>query len=219
MKLDNVIVALDCDNVIDAKAIVSACSPTITFYKVGLQLFCATQFEVIDWLIAHDYKVMLDLKLQDIPRTIGLAIKELAKRDIKFCTIYTDDEDTIKEAHDNSGDMDIACVTELTSKPVDSLTTITVLSIAMKANAACAAAVVCSGNEVHSVKNMEPSLITIVPGISFSSEVESQSRIVTPGDAVVNGADYLVIGRLITDSDNIADMLVRINRSIEIQKN
>ncbi|MCK5070575.1 MAG: orotidine 5'-phosphate decarboxylase, partial [Desulfocapsa sp.] len=81
---DRIIVALDVDNPELAKEMVKRCESHTRYFKVGLQLFMASYFEVVDWIIARGHKVMLDLKFFDIPETVQLAVAQLNNRGVTF---------------------------------------------------------------------------------------------------------------------------------------
>ena len=81
---DRIIVALDVTSLDFAKDMVKRCESHVGYYKVGLQLFMASYFEVVDWIIARGHKVMLDLKFFDIPETVKLAVQQVNSRGVSL---------------------------------------------------------------------------------------------------------------------------------------
>ncbi|MBW2522255.1 MAG: orotidine 5'-phosphate decarboxylase, partial [Deltaproteobacteria bacterium] len=77
---ERIIVALDVESASEARELVKKTESHISFYKVGLQLFMASWFEIVDWLRLRGHKVMVDLKFFDIPETVKLAVRQLNNR-------------------------------------------------------------------------------------------------------------------------------------------
>ena len=111
---DRIILALDVESREQAKELVRKTESHIHFYKIGLQLFMASWFEIVDWLAARGHKVMLDLKFFDIPETVKLAVAQLNNRGITFATIHGNDP-IIRAAVEARGDLALLAVTVLTS--------------------------------------------------------------------------------------------------------
>ena len=85
---ERIIFALDLADPREALALVDRLAGQIRFFKVGLQLFFAGGWPVVDYIVAKDCKVMLDLKLYDIPATVRLAVRQFADRGISFTTVH-----------------------------------------------------------------------------------------------------------------------------------
>ena len=153
-------------------------------------------------------KVFADLKLFDIPATVAAAVRQLAKHEVDFCTVHGNDS-MLKAAADAKGNMQILAVTALTSLDQGDLDDLgfqcdartLVLSRARRALALGCDGVVSSGLEVSALReHADPRLITVCPGIRpiFNDEVQDnndQQRVMTPQQAIRDGADYLVVGR------------------------
>ena len=111
---DRIILALDVESAEQAKELVRKTESHIGFYKVGLQLFMASWFNIVDWLSARGHKVMVDLKFFDIPETVKLAVAQLNSHQVTFATIHGNDP-IIKAAVEAKGDLALLAVTVLTS--------------------------------------------------------------------------------------------------------
>ena len=88
---ERIIFALDVDSPKKAEEWVDRLGKHITFYKVGLQLFLAGYFDVVDMITRRGHKVMVDLKLFDVPETVKLAIRQLQNRNVTFVTVHGND--------------------------------------------------------------------------------------------------------------------------------
>jgi len=208
---EKIIIALDVERAEQAKEIVRKCESHVGFYKVGLQLFMASWFEIVDWIAARGHKVMLDLKFFDIPETVKLAVEQVNNRGVALATIHGNDS-IIRAAVAARGDMKLLAVTVLTSfgeedmremgmtRSVEEL----VFFRARRAMELGCDGVVSSGLEAAKMRNeLGKKLLIVTPGIRLAPESGSgddQKRIVTAGVAVKNGASYLVVGRPITKS-------------------
>ena len=111
---ERIILALDVEDPETAKEWVLSTESRIHFFKVGLQLFMASWFEIVDWLIDRGHKVMVDLKFFDIPETVRLALAQLKNRGVTFATVHGNDP-ILRAAVQEKGDLKILAVTVLTS--------------------------------------------------------------------------------------------------------
>ena len=204
---ERIILALDVENADQAKELVKKTESHINFYKVGLQLFMASWFEIVDWLSARGHKVMVDLKFFDIPETVKLAVAQLNNRGVTFATIHGNDP-IIRAAVEAKGDLALLAVTVLTSfgqedmeamgmtKSIEDL----VYFRAKRALELGCDGVVSSGMEAKRLRDKLDSKLLIVtpgirPGINLYNEQDDQQRIVTARQAIIDGVDYLVVGR------------------------
>ncbi len=208
------IVALDFDNPKDALNMASTLKGTVEWVKVGLELFITEGPSIIEKLKAMDYKVFVDLKLHDIPNTVKGATLALASHKADMLTLHiSGTENMVKEAvsaMQNSNHKALLFgVTVLTSISEGeyigydgNLKDLTNL-LAKKASMWGLDGIVCSGHEVEGIKKDNPNLLGLCPGIRLSTgEVNDQKRVMTPMQAVQNGADFLVVGRPITQAEN-----------------
>ena len=227
---DRIIVALDVDNPELAKEMVRRCESHTRYFKVGLQLFMASYFEVVDWIIDRGHKVMLDLKFFDIPETVKLAVAQLNDRGVSLATIHGNDA-IIKAAMEARGDLQLLAVTVLTSFGEEDLRAMgmtqsvedLVLFRARRALELGCAGVVSSGLEAERLrKDLGDKLLIVTPGIRPGANVsdgsDDQKRIITAGRAIATGADHVVVGRPITKADDpvkvIEEMQIDIEASI-----
>jgi orotidine-5'-phosphate decarboxylase len=204
-----IIVALDVDNVEEARRIVKAIGPRQSFYKVGLELYTVAGKDFVRELVAEGKQVFLDLKFYDIPETVKRATAQVAKVGPRFLTVHAVGQ-VMRAAHEGSAGSGLALlgVTVLTSMgpedlkeqgyscPVSDL----VQQRARNASAAGMAGVVCSPLEAAGVRKLVgPQAIIVTPGVrSAGKDKADQQRVATPGEAVRNGANYVVMGRQIT---------------------
>ena len=201
---DRLIFALDVPDLEDARNLISTLGDSVQFYKLGLEVFLSGHyFELMSQLKGEGKKIFADLKLFDIPATVAGAVRQLARHDIDFCTVHGNDG-MLKAAAEAKGDMKILAVTALTSLDQGDLDDLgfkcdaktLVLSRAKRALEAGCDGVVSSGLEVPALRRqVDHSLITVCPGIRPISNDDDQQRVVTASQAILNGADFLVVGR------------------------
>lgn len=207
---DRIIVALDVDTADAAQEMVKKCESHVGFYKIGLQLFMASWFEMVDWLVDRGHKVMLDLKFFDISETVKLAVEQVNRRGVTFATIHGNDP-IIRAAVEARGDMQLLAVTVLTSFGEEDMRAMGMTQsiedlVAFRAKRALdlgCDGVVSSGLEAGKIRReLGEKLLIVTPGIRPGANVsdggDDQKRIVTAGRAIVNGANYVVVGRPIT---------------------
>lgn len=219
-----IIVAIDENNLEKASAIINNLDPKKCMVKIGSVAFNSIGHEIIYYAARRGFEIFLDLKLHDIPNTVKKSINGLAALPIQMLTIHTSGgEDMIKAAMEevSSTDIKIFGVTALTSlndidtrnifKRTTSEQVNAMLDIAVKAQVD---GVVCSPHELELVKKRE-SLLSITPGIRLKNVNDDQKRTMTPKEAINLGADYIVIGRPITESNNINESLNKIYESIQ----
>jgi orotidine-5'-phosphate decarboxylase len=207
---ERIIVALDVSSPEQAKEIVRKCESHVSFYKVGLQLFMASWFDTVDWIVDRGHKVMLDLKFFDIPETVKLAVEQVNSRGVSFATIHGNDA-IIRAAVAARGDMQLLAVTVLTSFGEEDMRAMgmtqsvadLVYFRAKRALELGCDGVVSSGLEAERMRqNLGNKLLIVTPGIrpgaNVRDESDDQQRIVTAGMAIRNGANHVVVGRPIT---------------------
>lgn len=207
---DRLIFALDVPTAEEARRLVTTLKEAVRFYKVGLELFLASGFALVDWLLEQDKQIFLDLKLYDIPETVARAVRQLRSRPITFTTVHYDRR-VLEAACREKGDLQILAVTVLTSLDQEGLRdhgiSMNVHDLVL-ARARAALEIGCSGvissaQEARSLKESLGEDLTIVtPGIRpmESRPADDQKRVMTVEDAIRSGADYLVIGRPIRDA-------------------
>lgn len=204
-----IIVALDVETAAEARAIVSSLGDSASFYKVGLELYASAGMDFVRELKSLGHRVFLDLKLYDIPETVGRAVVQIARTGVDFLTIHGMRQ-VMRAAVAGRADSDLKllAVTVLTSVDdadlaSDGYSKTTSELVAWRAENAKQDGVdglICSPLDVRAVRAATgPKMILVTPGVrSAGASAADQKRIATPAEAVANGADYLVIGRQIT---------------------
>ena len=207
------ILALDVPSREQAVDIAKELCGTLKWCKIGLELFTRIGPQIISDLKDLDYKIFLDLKFYDIPNTVAKAIKSAAALDVDLLTIHCQGGLPMLKAAQASLEEctghapKLLGVTVLTSFSQEDLPVIqkplaeVALELAMLASKANLYGLVCSPHEVANLKASYPNLHFLCPGIRpKSSECGDQKRVATPKEAVLAGADYLVVGRPILNA-------------------
>jgi orotidine-5'-phosphate decarboxylase len=208
---ERLIFAMDVPDAGRARALAEVLGESVRFYKLGLELMMAGgYFDLLDWLVARDKRVFVDLKFFDVPATVARAVARLRDRGVTFATVHGN-QSIMEAAVEASGDVGILAVTVLTSLDRGDLDDLgfdcdveaLVLSRARRALAAGCAGVISSGLEVARLRQfVDPRLIVVTPGIRpvENRPADDQKRVVTVEQAFRSGADYIVVGRPIRDA-------------------
>lgn len=209
---ERVIFALDFADPKVALEWVARLDGDIKFFKVGLQLFLAGWWNVVDAIIQRGNKVMVDLKFFDIPETVQLAVRQLQNHGVSFATIHGNTP-IIEAAVKEKSDLKILAVTVLTSFDESDMLEMgmtgsirdLVLLRARKALQLGCDGVVSSPLEAEPLRGELGSNFLIVtpgirPGLNRDVETDDQRRVATAQQAILNGADHVVIGRPISTS-------------------
>ncbi|XFA73292.1 orotidine-5'-phosphate decarboxylase [Thermosynechococcaceae cyanobacterium Okahandja] len=221
-----IIVALDVPTLEDAVATVRQL-PQVQFWKVGLQLFCASGPAILDVLKGEEKRIFLDLKLHDIPNTMAAAVRAIVPFGVDFLTIHTATGSAgLRAAQEALGDSptQLLGVTLLTS--IDGATLRNELgwgydvpkyvrSMAYLAHQAGLGGVICSAQEAAQIKSeFGNDFLRVCPGIRpAGSETQDQARSFTPLSAFDQGASYLVVGRPILNAPDPAQAFDNICQS------
>jgi len=224
-----IIVALDYANAKDALALVDQLDANLCKLKVGKELFTAAGPALVEKLVAKEFKVFLDLKFHDIPNTVAKACKAASDLGIWMLNVHASGGSAMMQAalegvNQSNENPFLIAVTVLTSMNQATLSEINiqqpieqqVLSLAQLTQSAGLHGVVCSAQEATLLrKHVHPDFLLVTPGIRpANASKDDQSRIVTPQDALQQGASYLVIGRPITQAEQPAKALQDILQSI-----
>jgi orotidine-5'-phosphate decarboxylase len=209
---ERLIFALDVPDLAAAKKLVGTLGDAVAFYKIGLELAASAHyFELLRWLVDQDKRVFADLKLYDIPATVGAAVRQLAKSGASFLTVHGDRAITAAAAAEKGAQLRILAVTVLTSIGPRDLADMGVTLplealVELRARQAVGAGcdgVIASGLEAARLRAALGSAPVIVtPGIRplDSTGGDDQRRVVTPTRAFESGADHIVVGRPIRDA-------------------
>lgn len=215
---DYIIFPLDVPSEGEAERYIDLLAGSVGMFKVGLELFIQAGPAVVRRIVSAGGKVFLDLKLHDIPATVGRAMARAADLGASLATVHCGESKSMLEAavEGADGKVSVLGVTVLTSVSSEDIRQAgfrsglsenlqeLVFRRAAMAHAAGCAGVVCSPLEVRGVRERFGSeFFAVTPGIRPSWEVvkgDDQQRVATPASAVADGADYLVIGRPIRDA-------------------
>ena len=216
--------ALDVAEPAAARLLVEQLDSDIRFFKVGLQLFLAGGWPVIEHIAGRGNKVMLDLKLYDIPATVRLAVQQFAGRGVSLTTVHGYGP-VVTAALEADAGVKILAVTVLTSMGEAELEELDfhgsvedlVKKRAGRVLKLGCDGIVCSAREAAMLRSAYgPDFTMVTPGIRpADSAANDQQRIATPATAITDGADYLVIGRPIRDAADPPAMVTAILQEIQ----
>ena len=215
----DVIIACDFSSAAETFAFLDKFTEEKPFVKIGMELFYAEGPQIVRDIKARGHKIFLDLKLHDIPNTVGKAMRVLSKLDADIVNLHAAGTAAMMRAAlegltrpDGTRPLLIA-VTQLTStdeqtmrselligRPLDEV----VMCYARNAAQAGLDGVVCSPLEAGKVhERCGADFLTVTPGVRFADgEAGDQKRVTTPAQAKELGSDYIVVGRPITKAAN-----------------
>ncbi|MBK9676417.1 MAG: orotidine-5'-phosphate decarboxylase [Betaproteobacteria bacterium] len=229
-----VIVALDFAHPARALALMDRLDPAQCALKVGKEMFVVAGPEPVRWMVERGFRVFLDLKFHDIPNTVAQACAAATRLGVWMLNVHAAGGQAMLEAARQA----VAQTAAERGKPRPWLIAVTVLTslddadlaavgmagptaaaarrLALLAQAAGLDGVVCSAQEAVPLRAAcGASFKLVTPGIRpRGSARDDQARIITPEAAIANGADYLVIGRPITQAPDPLAALAAINASL-----
>jgi orotidine-5'-phosphate decarboxylase len=208
-----IFVALDTPDIEHAKALASKVRHHVGGIKLGLEFFAANGRNGVRDMAALGLPIFLDLKLHDIPNTVGAAMQALSVLEPAIVTVHASGGRAMMEDAKAAAPLDtkVVAVTMLTSLDGDDLGAIGFQSdvhgqverLTGLAHEAGLDGVVCSGDEVAIAKKIWPHGFFVVPGVRpADGHLGDQKRVVTPRQALDRGASVLVIGRPITKAED-----------------
>ncbi len=217
---ERLIVALDVPSADAAKRLAEKLRGHVGMYKVGSELFTAEGPVLARYLAAMREKVFLDLKFHDIPNTVRAAAREAAQIGVSLVNVHASGGRKMMEAAregarsgSRGGEAErtrVLAVTLLTSLSAQDLNEMgvegtpeeAVVRLARLAQAAVLDGVVASAQEIAAIRRAcGPGFLIVTPGIRPAAAASNdQARVATPGAAIEAGADYLVVGRPITEA-------------------
>ena len=230
---ESLIVALDAADAETARALVQKLGESVSFYKVGKELFTAVGPSMVRELAASGKKVFLDLKFHDIPNTVAGAVRSAASLGVSLLTVHASGGSRMlaaaaEAAAQSEAKPTVLAVTVLTSLAAEDLDEVgvtggveaQVLRLATLAIRAGCGGIVASAQEATRLRQALGTAFTLVtPGIRPAGGVAAdQARVVTPQAAIRAGADYLVVGRPITAAGNPAEAARAILQQIELAR-
>ena len=226
-EIPHIIVALDYNKENKALDMAKILDPSLCILKVGLELYVSCGPKIVNALHKLGYKIFLDLKFHDIKNTVIKSSLVAADLGVWMINVHSSGgvemmsgvANTIKE---NNYSTLVTGVTILTSLDNDDIETIgysnNTKDQVMKMAALCYDSglngIVCSAHEAKNIKNeLKDNFICVCPGIRRTEDnKDDQKRIMTPAMAANNGADYIVVGRPITNSKNPLESLIKIKK-------
>lgn len=223
---DRLILALDVPTVDEAKTLVSQLGGSVRFFKIGLQLLSVGGMDFAAELKSQGYKIFLDWKLHDIPATVEKATRNIVNLGADMLTVHATPQ-VMQAAATGKGNATtkILGVTVLTSLGTDDLAAIglnhsadeLVKRRAQQAIDAGIDGVVSSPVETPMLREQfGQKLCLVTPGIRpTGADKGDQKRATTPADAIKNGADYLVIGRPISQAPDPKTAAIAIQDEIK----
>lgn len=224
-----IIVALDFSSESAMWQFVERISPNDCRLKVGKELFTRFGPQLVESLRVKGFEIFLDLKFHDIPNTVTKACEAAADLGVWMVNVHASGGPKMIEsvatafAHRTNCPL-LTAVTVLTSFDTEQYQAVygageiqqKVLQLASMAQRSGVDGVVCSTHESKLIKQqLGESFLTVTPGIRMARDaVDDQSRIATPHQAIAEGADYLVMGRPITQAPNPSEALATVLQSI-----
>lgn len=220
---DKIIIALDVPDTAGALRLLDSLGEPPTICKIGLELFTSEGPSVVKAVHERGSAVFLDLKFHDIPNTVASAVRSAGDLGVAMTTLHGSGGPLMLEAAAQaagSSDLLLLAVTVLTSMDASqlSITGITsdpesqVLRLAGLAATTGIGGIVCSPLEISAVRSSFGEKLRIVtPGVRPTwAQADDQKRVMTPSEAVIAGADWLVVGRPITAAVNPKEAFSRI---------
>ena len=236
MKTNKLIVALDVDTAEQARELVTTLRGVVGMFKVGSQLFTAAGPSLVREIINSGERVFLDLKYHDIPNTVGRAGVEATRLGVSIFNLHAAGgsemmrrtADVVSECAQAEGFTRplVIAVTVLTSANENTLTDVgfnaapaeLVARLALLAEASGMDGVVASPREVGIVRSAvkNKNFVVITPGIRpEGTDLGDQKRVTTPREAILAGADYIVVGRPIIEAPDPAHAAQQILAEME----
>jgi len=224
---ERVIVALDLQNEEDFKRILREISPYAKIVKIGPVALLGIGFKTIEMAEEYGLDIFLDLKHMDIPNTVALSARGIAKMGVKMFTLHClGGIEMIKSAKEELSAFKspplIIGVTVLTSWDKETISSFGISSMESLFETLVQMGLeggvdgfVCSPIEAKKIKKLAPDKLCITPGIRLSSEKDDQKRTGSPEEAIESGADYIVVGRPVIQSPEPAQAFLQIIERIK----
>jgi orotidine-5'-phosphate decarboxylase len=218
------VLALDVDDLVAANRLARELRPWFGVAKVGLELFSAAGTDAVVAMLDEGYRVLLDLKLHDIPTTVGRASRVLASFGVSYLTMHAAGGvpmlragvEGLAEGAARAGlEPPLAVAVTVLTSDTGAPAHLVSERVGAAAEAGCGG-VVCAAAEVAQAKTRAPRLLTVVPGIRPpGAPPHDQGRPATPLAALNAGADLLVIGRAVTAAPDRRAAAARLVASLD----
>jgi orotidine-5'-phosphate decarboxylase len=236
MKTNKLIVALDVDDAQKARELFHSLRGIVGMFKIGSQLFTAAGPALVREILNAGERVFLDLKFHDIPNTVAAAGVAATRLGVSIFNVHATGGSemmrrTVEAVAECAASEALARpliigVTVLTSADDRSLTDVgyrsapaeLVSRLALLAEASGMDGVVASPREISIIRSAvtKPDFLVVTPGVRpAGSSLFDQKRVTTPRDAIIAGADYIVVGRPILEASNPAQAAQKIIADME----
>lgn len=234
---DRIVLALDVDTREEALALTRELTPYVGVFKVGMQLFNSTGPDIVRQINDMGGRVFVDLKFHDIPNTVAAAGRVMARLNCYMFNVHAAGgtemmrqvaEQAAKEAKRLGMDapltLAVTVLTSISQQELEKEMCVSGLSVeelvvkwALMARDSGISGVVCSPREIQAIRAAcGPDFKIVTPGIRPAwTEKNDQKRVTTPRQALELGADYMVIGRPITEAASPVDAARRIIEELE----
>ena len=222
-----IIVALDYDSISEVDSLCNQINPTQCRLKVGKQLFTRYGGNIVKNLQNQGFEIFLDLKFHDIPTTVYKACRAAFDLGIWMLNIHIQGGErmikaALKARDESNPSGKLIGVTALTSLNNDDLSIYNfderaslVNHLALKAYDCGMDGIVCSPGDISKIKISDDDFQYVTPGIRLTQNKDDHEEAFTPQDAVKLGASYLVLGRVVSESDNPDTIIKSIIKSID----
>lgn len=223
--MKNIIVAIDEQNPVELNKKLERLLPHFSYFKIGLEAYYAHGNQLIEKIKNQNKNIFLDLKLHDIPNTMKKSIQVLDQLNVDMINVHAlAGQEALMACRDTVKNAKLIAVTILTSMEQQNLIQLgmtlplrqQVLKLAQISFKTGLDGVVCSALEAQSIKtNTNKNFLTVTPGIRLDkTHHHDQKRVMSPKEALSAGADYLVMGREITESKDLEETLFKIKEQI-----
>jgi len=208
---DHLALVLDVDDLVAAMRLARSLRPYFGVAKVGLELFSAVGPDAIAPLVELGYDVFLDLKLHDIPTTVGRAARVLGSLGASYVTMHAfggaemlrAGVEGLAEGAGNAGlEQPVALAVTILTSDRGAPPHILAKRLQVAMEGGCGG-IVCAAADLQEARQMAPAMVKVVPGIRpAGADHNDQARTATPRKALDAGADLLVIGRPVTAAED-----------------
>ena len=222
IKKDRLIVALDVAGLKEAEKIVKTLTPLVRIFKIGKELFTTAGPEDVKMVRRHKAKVFMDLKFHDIPNTVAAACEAATRLEVFMLNVHASGGkqmlfQAVQAVHKTAAKekirppllLGVTVLTSLTDKDLKDIGVgqkipAQVQRLARLSKDCGLDGVVASGQEIGLIRKTVPKpFLVVTPGVRpLWAAQGDQKRIITPKQAVADGADYIVVGRPITQNQD-----------------
>lgn len=217
-------IALDVDDVVEALRLARQVTPWIGIAKVGLELFTANGPEAVGQLMALGMDVFLDLKMHDIPTTVGKAARVAGSLGARYLTLHAHGgaamlragSEGLEEGASRAGlERPTALAVTILTSDGDAPPHILGKRVQAALEGGCGG-LVCAAADLAEAKQLAPRFTAVVPGIRMpGGDTHDQARAATPSSAIAGGGDVLVIGRAVTHASDRAQAAAAVAAEVE----